>query len=169
MIMNCPKCAYDRVPEEAHFCPKCGTEITAAPELSTTHKIIDYRELIAKSTAGFVGRQWVRDEVDEFLKADGPRYFLLLGEPGCGKTAFVAALVKRRGYSHHFIGKGSQIGLAASLDWRNPVRFAESIGYQLLRDYGGWIMKWEDWGIHVSQQVKQLDGLYLVRQDHARR
>jgi hypothetical protein len=136
-------------------------EITAASELPTTAKIIDYRELITRSTQGFVGRQWVRDAVDEFLKAKAPLCFLLRGEPGSGKTAFMADLVKRCGYPHHFIGKGSQIGLAASLDWHNPVRFAESIGYQLLRDYGGWIMNWEDWGIHVSQEVKQLEGLLV--------
>lgn len=127
-----------------------------------TDKIIDYRELIARSTAGFVGRQWVRDAIDDFLKQAGsPRHFLLMGEPGSGKTSFLADLVKRRGYPHHFIGKGSQIGLAASLDWRNPVRFAESIGYQLLRDYGGWIMDWESWGISVSQEVKELEGLLI--------
>jgi hypothetical protein len=128
----------------------------------TADKIIDYRELIERATAGFVGRQWVRDAVDRFLRAPGPRTFLLKGEPGCGKTAFLASLVRERGYPHHFIGKGSLTGLAPSLDWRNPVRFAESIGYQLLRDYGGWIMDWESWGdIHVEQEVKDLQGLLI--------
>lgn len=126
-----------------------------------TKKIINYRELIYKSTEGFIGRQWVRDAVDDFLKANGPRYFLLIGEPGSGKTAFMADLVKRRGYPHHFIGKGSQIGLTTSLDWRNPIRFAESIGYQLIRDYGGWIMNWEEWGISVNQEVKELRGMLM--------
>ncbi|HEY7427212.1 MAG TPA: hypothetical protein VH682_23460 [Gemmataceae bacterium] len=59
-------------------------------------KVIDYRNLISRLTDGFVGRSWVRDVVDEFLHADGPRHFLLLGEPGCGKTAFLADLV------HHY-------------------------------------------------------------------
>lgn len=126
-----------------------------------TKKIIDFSELIEKSTENFVGRQWVRDAVDDFLKANDPRYFLLLGEPGSGKTAFMSDLVKRRGYPHHFIGKGSRIGLVASLDWRDPIRFAESIGYQLIQDYGSWIMNWEDWGISVNQEVKELHGLLI--------
>lgn len=155
--MKCPECRSDHIPDEPRFCPKCGTPLQAVPP-SLGRKIIDYRDLIAKSTGGFVGRKWVRDEIDKFLKADGPRYFLLLGEPGSGKTAFMADLVKRRGYPHHFIGKGSLRGVAASPDWRDPLRFAESIGYQLLRDYGGWIIQWEDWGIHVSQKVKDLQG-----------
>jgi hypothetical protein len=73
----------------------------------------------------------------------------------------MADLVRRRGYPHHFIGKGSMISLAGSLDWRNPIRFAESIGYQLIRDYGGSIMSWDDWGINVSQHVKDLQGLLM--------
>jgi WD40 repeat protein len=124
-------------------------------------KIINYKELIDKSTKGFVGRGWVRDAVDVFLSGKEPRHFLLVGEPGSGKTAFMADLVRRRGYPHHFIGKGSQISVTASLDWRNPVRFAESIGYQLVRDYGGWTMNWDDWGINVSQEVKDLKGLLV--------
>jgi hypothetical protein len=129
-----------------------------------TEKIINYRELIGRSTQGFVGRRWVREAVDAFLAAAGPVAFLLLGEPGSGKTAFLADLARERGYPHHFIGKGSLSGVASSADWRNPIRYAESIGYQLLRDYGGWIMDWESWGIRVEQQVKELEGLLVGAQ-----
>ncbi len=127
--------------------------------MATRKKIIDFGEFIEKSTADFVGRRWVRTAVDDFLKAASPRCFLLLGEPGCGKTAFAADLIKRRGYPHHFIGLGSQTDQRGSLDWRDPVRFAESVGYQLVCDYGGWIMSWEDWGISVKQEVTELEGL----------
>jgi tetratricopeptide (TPR) repeat protein len=126
-----------------------------------SNKIIDYSEFISKSTVGFVDREWVRDAVDEFLDATDPRFFLLLGEPGCGKTTFMANLISQRGYPHHFIGKGSQSTLTSPSEWRDPVRFAESIGYQLLRDYGGWVMRWEDWGISVSQEVQELEGLLV--------
>ena len=121
-------------------------------------KVIDYRDLIERSTRGFLGRQWVLEAIDAFLSASEPRYFLLLGEPGAGKTAFLADLVRHRQYPHHFIGAGSQIGVAPSVDWRNPVRFAESLGYQLLLKYGDWVMDWESWGLSVKQTVQDLQG-----------
>ena len=131
---------------------------------SIQDKIVDYRDLIKKSTEGFVGRKWVRDELDTFLEnKKGKKNFLILGEPGCGKTAFVADLISRRYYPHHFIGRGGHIWIIAELDWRDPVRFAESVGYQLLRDYGGYVIDWSELTsgkikIKVKQSVKKLEG-----------
>ncbi|HWQ11222.1 MAG TPA: zinc-ribbon domain-containing protein [Roseiflexaceae bacterium] len=158
--MRCSQCGND-APANARFCPACGAALTAMPEPSILDKIIDFRGFIERITAGFVGRQWLRDAVNAFLQAPGPRSLLLLGEPGSGKTTFMADLVRRRGYVHHFIGKGSRLDLADAQEWRNPIRFAESLGYQLLRDYGGWIMRWEDWGIQVTQEVRELQGLLV--------
>ncbi len=158
----CPYCDYRHLPAGSRWCAMCKRRL---PAFQLADKIIPYQELIDKSTEGFVGRQWVRDEVDRFLARSEPRHFLLLGEPGCGKTSFMADLTQRLGYPHHFIGKGSLSGLATSLDWRDPIRFAESIGYQLVRDYGGWIIDWESWGIQVKQEVVQevrdLQGLLI--------
>ena len=90
-------------------------------------RVISYRELIAKSTAGFVGRGWVRDAINDFLRADGPRYFLILGEPGSGKTAFMADLVKRHAYPHHFIGRGGRSSLSFCRSGRrHPFAFCRS-------------------------------------------
>ena len=125
-------------------------------------KIIDYRLLIEKSTADFVGRGWAIKEVDSFLAAASPRNYLFLGEPGSGKTTLLAYLVKERGYLHHFIGAGSLSGVDPSFTWRDPLRFAESVGYQLVRDYGGWVMDWESWGIHVEQKIRVLQGLAVA-------
>ena len=122
------------------------------------NKIINYKELINKSTEGFVGREWLRDEIDSFLKNDKHRFFLILGEPGSGKTAFLADLIKHRCYPYHFIGKGTLIYIISDWDWQDPVRFAESISYQLIRDYGGWVMDWEEWNIKVEQHAKDVIG-----------
>lgn len=57
---------------------------------------------IEAKTAGFVGRQFVRDAFEGFIRRHSQGYFLLLGDPGIGKTAFVADLVRSRRCPHHF-------------------------------------------------------------------
>jgi len=34
-MMNCPKCKYDGIPEEARFCPNCGEKMPETPKPST--------------------------------------------------------------------------------------------------------------------------------------
>jgi hypothetical protein len=58
--------------------------------------------LMANRLQGFVGRQFVFDSLDEFLKNNGSGYFIIRGEPGIGKSALMAKLVNDRGYIHHF-------------------------------------------------------------------
>jgi hypothetical protein len=61
-----------------------------------------FEALIADKTEGFVGRQFVFDALDDFLRDNASGYYVILGEPGIGKTALLAQLVKTRGYAHHF-------------------------------------------------------------------
>ena len=50
----------------------------------------------------FIGRIWLTDEVDAFLRGQDRGYFILEAAAGLGKTAFLAHLVKERGYIHLF-------------------------------------------------------------------
>ncbi|HYK03156.1 MAG TPA: DUF4062 domain-containing protein [Thermoanaerobaculia bacterium] len=50
----------------------------------------------------FIGRVWLRDEVDRFLSDSGRGYFVLEADAGMGKTAFLAHLVRERRWIHHF-------------------------------------------------------------------
>jgi hypothetical protein len=55
--------------------------------------MIDFTHYIAEHTGGFTGRTWVFQAIHTWLtRLDGSRYFLLTGEPGCGKTALAARL-----------------------------------------------------------------------------
>ena len=77
----------------------------------------------------FVGRIWLLEIVDSFLLNNDRGYFILEAEAGFGKTAFLAWLVRERGYIHNFceltpglnkIGDGlknlaSQLALAYNL------------------------------------------------------
>jgi tetratricopeptide (TPR) repeat protein len=50
----------------------------------------------------FVGRTWLLNQVDAFLRDHDCGYFILEAEAGLGKTSFLAWLVRERHYIHHF-------------------------------------------------------------------
>lgn len=65
-------------------------------------EIRDFSRLIEGKTQDFVGRKFVFEKVHDFLNNQKSGYFLVRGDPGIGKTAFLAQLVKSKGYIHHF-------------------------------------------------------------------
>ena len=103
----------------------------------TDDNLIDFSILIARHTAHFVGRAWLKTEIDRFTAEADPPALLLAAEPGFGKTALVAQLVKRQPPLHHFVN--SQL-----LDWLSPEAFLKSLGAQLAEQYGLWILAEEE-------------------------
>lgn len=62
---------------------------------------------IRNKTVDFVGRRFVFDAIEKFLEESrqhpsGGGYFIIQGDPGIGKTALTAQLVKNKGCVHHF-------------------------------------------------------------------
>ena len=91
--------------------------------------VTDFRTLINDRTDGFVGREFVFDAIDSIIREAEPRsgYILLTAEPGLGKTAIIAYLVRMRGYVHHFN--------VAVMNVRTPKQFIEGITAQLILRY----------------------------------
>ncbi len=91
-------------------------------------EIRDFGRFIAEKTDGFVGRQWLFDRIDSFL-AEHPRgYFLLRGDPGIGKSALAAEIVRREGCVHHFNIRAEGI--------HRPEDFLSNVCAQLIAVYG---------------------------------
>jgi hypothetical protein len=65
-------------------------------------QIRDYSRYIEEKTRGFVGRQFVFDAITQFTYQNPRGYFIVRGDPGIGKTAVTAQLVKTGGHIHHF-------------------------------------------------------------------
>lgn len=62
----------------------------------------DFTRYIEEKTRGFVGRQWILNKVEHFMD-DNPRgYYFIVGDPGIGKSALAAQMVRQNGYLHHF-------------------------------------------------------------------
>lgn len=64
--------------------------------------------------------------------SEGSRSIIVTGEPGSGKSALAASLIRSGGYLHHLLRRG-QTEFAL---WRDPHGFYTSIGLQLKRRYG---------------------------------
>ena len=64
--------------------------------------LCDFKDFMEDRTEGFVGRKFVFDAIDEFIEHNECGYFFVLGDPGIGKSAVTAHLVKNRKYIHHF-------------------------------------------------------------------
>lgn len=53
---------------------------------------LDFGPEIARHTQGFVGREWLRAEMEKWLASPRGRAFVIVGEPGIGKSAMAAHL-----------------------------------------------------------------------------
>lgn len=89
-----------------------------------------FASTIAERTQHFVGRAWVFDKVQQLL--DDPAvpggYILIVGEPGIGKTAIAAELVRRHAWPHHFN--------IATQNIRTATDFLGDVCAQLIVRYG---------------------------------
>jgi len=55
---------------------------------------LDFGRDIARLTQDFTGRDWLFDAIEQWLYHGEQRFFILTGEPGVGKNAFIARLTQ---------------------------------------------------------------------------
>ncbi len=68
---------------------------------------------IARHAAAFVGREFVKCAVDKFLLDQSSGYFVAIGEPGIGKSAFMANYVNETSCVAHFNSQSTGINLTS--------------------------------------------------------
>jgi WD40 repeat protein/serine/threonine protein kinase len=71
------------------------TYATGGGDLQRLLEPWDFTPFLVEKMKGFVGREWLFQEIDEWRSKDSPAVLLIVGEPGIGKSAIVAALVHR--------------------------------------------------------------------------
>jgi hypothetical protein len=116
---------FTRAPEGRLFEPAEQPGPGSSPEIR--EGILDFSRLLADKTEGFVGRQWLFDAIRQFTREEPRGYFVLRGDPGIGKSALLAQLVKREGYLHHFNVRSEGI--------RRPETFLRNVCSQLVATY----------------------------------
>lgn len=112
--------------------------------------LIAFDDLITERTANFVGREFLDARLDAFLETHDRGYFVLEGEPGIGKTAWAAHLVRERQALHHFN--------VAALGVTRPDQALGNLCTQLIACY--------DLGIAYLPPDAGRDGCYLDRLLH---
>jgi hypothetical protein len=77
---------------------------------------------------GTIPRDWLQDEIQERISRPGCRFALLIGEPGAGKTGFMAALARSNpGWLRYFVRLDSTTPLSGG----DAVSMMMRIGHQL--------------------------------------
>lgn len=87
----------------------------ARPKSVIADSNIGFSSYINRKSQGFIGRKWISDEIEKFIAGiekvnlkEGSKhikkggYFWIQGDPGIGKSAFAANLVKENNYISHF-------------------------------------------------------------------
>jgi hypothetical protein len=136
--------------------------------LQTPLPELDFRSYIKERTTDFIGREWVFQAVQQWLHdPEAKRFFLLTGEPGCGKTAIAARLTQ--------FSKG-EVLLPPEMDcpnlvpgflqavhfcsatrsrWIDPRNFCQAIALQLaqIEDYAKALLKIETKQITINSNI----------------
>jgi WD40 repeat protein len=85
---------------------------------------MDFSDYMAQKRMGFVGREWLFEEIDLWRFESNERALLITGDPGAGKSSIVAQLV-------HTNPDGQVIGYhccqSNELDTLRPSRFVQSL------------------------------------------
>ena len=86
----------------AHLLHPFVTRWQRESDATLQNAFIDFSSYVADKTRDFVGRSAVFDALDAFLRDTRSGYFVVRGDPGIGKSAIMAQIVKERHYPHHF-------------------------------------------------------------------
>ncbi|MFX0196306.1 MAG: hypothetical protein ACFFCW_09315 [Candidatus Hodarchaeota archaeon] len=93
---------------------------------------LDFTELMDSVLEDFLARPVVEAEIEDFITQNKSGCCVITGEPGSGKTALAASLIRRHNYIHHFLRRGhTEFGI-----WRDPYVFLTSVAFQLRERFG---------------------------------
>ncbi|MFC1878759.1 hypothetical protein ACFLZW_02485 [Chloroflexota bacterium] len=109
-------------------------------------------DFITRLTSDFIGREWVFAEIDQWLgNPDTPRFFIITGEPGIGKSAIAARLTQTHDLAaYHFC-------IARQSDAIDPRNFTRLISRQLSTIDGFAKSILEDQGVQVEVNISVVE------------
>jgi hypothetical protein len=120
---------------------------------------LDFSAYIAERTQGFTGRQWVLAKIDHWLsRPDAPRFFIITGQPGIGKSALAARLTQTHDLAaYHFC-------IARRAETIDPLYFVQAVSQQLSRlaGFARGILKQGEIHLRTEQHVQQASDSQVI-------
>ena len=89
--------------------------------------LIDFSYYMAEHLIGFTGREWVLREIQAFLDYSAVNTFILVGDPGIGKTSLSAKFIR----SNPSIVTAFHFCSTRRGGWNDPIAFSKSLCTQL--------------------------------------
>lgn len=122
----------------------------------STQTEFNFNPRMDELTAGFVGREWLIETIDQVIAGDTDRYIVIVGEAGIGKSALCARLIRLgRVAAYHFC-------LAREGGTLEPLAFARSLSAQLANSLPGFgeqlINQAPMQKFDVTQEIGELHG-----------
>lgn len=105
-------------------------------------KSIDFTKYISELTRNFTGREWVFKALDDWLKSKESKFFIIVGEPGSGKSAIAGRLnqfssskvIPPKDFVYIKGGFTNAVHFCSSSkdkSWLNPLVFVKNLALQL--------------------------------------
>ena len=120
---------------------------------------LNFSDYITDRTRDFTGREWVFAEIDGWLaKADAPRFFIITGEPGIGKSAIAARVTQVYDLAaYHFC-------IARRAETIDPLQYVQAISQQLsrLEGFSRGILEQGEIHLRTEQHVQQASDSHIV-------
>jgi WD40 repeat protein len=111
----------------------------AVIEYNSKTKLFDFSAFIADKCDSFAGRKWIFRQIREWQrKSDAPRFLIITGEQGIGKSAIAAQIVDKgkeldiKVDCHHFCS-------FAKVESVEPIGFTHFLGAQLAMTEPGYV------------------------------
>lgn len=142
--------------EKSHEADATGRQRTPADPMREALKPVAFDAELARLQKDFVGREWLDAELERWLQLRDSRIFFLTGDPGTGKSAYLAHVVDKfpQVAAYHFC-------VASLVESLNPLRFAQSLAAQLAErraDYRNALG-----GVHGEKAAETDAGMLLRR------
>ncbi|XP_001629583.2 uncharacterized protein LOC5509013 [Nematostella vectensis] len=106
-----------------------GCDAIASFHGSVNPKEFDFTDYLVSKNEGFLGRRWLLEKVSNASKGKGNKGIIITGDPGSGKTSFIANVICSQfsSYSMNIRVLGYHMCISSYRSTKEPAKFVRSV------------------------------------------